>query len=65
MVDAEANMLVTCGESSMDVIIDVIEDEIESHEATENSHEATDSYHEVTIQTEGEPLQSIAEFLKN
>ena len=32
MVDAEA--LVTC-ESSMAVIIDVIEDEIESHEATE------------------------------
>ena len=43
MADAEA--LVTC-ESSMAVIIDVIE---ESHEATENSHKATDSYHEATI----------------
>ena len=45
MVDAEA--LVTC-ESSMAVIIDVIEDEIESHKATENGHKATDSYHEAT-----------------
>ena len=47
MADAEA--LVTC-ENSMAVIIDVIEDEIESDEATENSHKATDSCHE------GEPL---------
>ena len=38
MADAEA--LVTC-ESSMAVIIDVIEDEIESHEATDSYHEAT------------------------
>jgi len=35
---------VTFGESEMVVIIDdVIEDEIESHEATESSHKANDS----------------------
>ena len=45
MADAEA--FATC-ESSMAVIIDVIKDEIESHEATENSHKATDSYHKAT-----------------
>ena len=37
----------TC-ESSMAVIIDVIEDEIESHEATENSHGATENSHKAT-----------------
>ena len=45
---ADDEVLVTC-ESSIAVIIDVIEDEIESHEAT-------DSYHKATIQMEGEPL---------
>jgi len=35
---------------------DIIEDEIESHKATESSHEATDSCHEATMQTENEPL---------
>ena len=56
MVDGEVNVLVTCGKSSMAVIIDdLIEDEmrdeIEIHETTETSHEAT-------VQTEGE-LQSV------
>ena len=46
MADAEMNMLVTHGESSMAVIIDDViqdkmRDEIEIHEATESSHEAT------------------------
>ena len=52
MADAEVNALVTRGESSMAVIIDdVMEDEIEIHEATETNHEAT-------VQTEGE-LRSV------
>ena len=58
------NALVTCGESSITVIIDdIIEDKIEIREATESSHEATESSHEATVRTEGE-LRSVNKGVK-